>query len=107
MGKTRNFLMGGRACRRRTIARVTNASDKDARYWQRNTRWIAGLLLAWLVVTLGLGWGADKLDFDFFGWPFGFWAAAQGALVVYVVIVAVYARVMNRLDAEHGATHTD
>lgn len=99
--------MRSRASRQRTIGRVTPADDKDARYWQRNTRWIAGLLLTWFVVTLAVGCGADKLDFDFFGWPFGFWAAAQGALIVYVVIVAVYARVMNRLDAEHGATHTD
>ncbi len=40
--------------------------------------------------------------FDFFGWPFGVWAAAQGALLVFCAIVWVYALAMDRLDAEHG-----
>ena len=86
---------------------MTSSEDRHTRYWQRNLRVIAVLLAVWLVVTLGIGWGAGALRFDFFGWPFGFWAAAQGALVVYVVIVAVYARVMNRLDAEQGGADTD
>ena len=76
-------------------------SDTNRRYWARNLRVVGWLLALWLAVTFGIGWGAPALAFDFFGWPFGFWAAAQGALVVYVVIVAVYARTMNRLDQAH------
>ncbi len=86
---------------------VANNIDRSERYWQRNRRLIAVLLAVWLLVTLGVAWGARALHFEFFGWPFGFWAAAQGALVVYVAIVAIYARVMNRLDAEHAGADTD
>lgn len=68
-------------------------------YWRFN-RWLiaAGLLLGF-VVTFGVAWYARELDFVFFGWPFSFWVAAQGALLVYLLIVIAYAWIMNRLDA--------
>lgn len=50
----------------------------------------------------GLGKSAQSQDFSFFGWPFSFWVAAQGALVVYAVIIWYCAHRMNRLDQEHG-----
>jgi putative solute:sodium symporter small subunit len=78
------------------------ASAAQRRYWQRNLRFTSVLLTIWFVVTFVVGYFARELNFDFFGWPFSFWVAAQGALVVYVLIVAAYARFMNRLDREHG-----
>ena len=82
-------------------------SDKHRRYWARNLRVIAVLLAPWFLLSFGIGFAARELSFDFFGWPFGFWAAAQGALIGYVAIVAIYARVMNRLDQAHGGGDTD
>jgi putative solute:sodium symporter small subunit len=41
---------------------------------------------------------ARDLDFAFFGWPFSFWVAAQGGVIVFVVLLAVYARRMARND---------
>ena len=49
-----------------------------------------------------MGFIARDLDFTFFGWPFSFWVASQGSLVVYVVIIGYYARYMNKLDEEYG-----
>ena len=86
---------------------MTATSDRLQRYWARNRRVTAVLLAVWFVVTLGIGLGAREASFDFFGWPFSFWAAAQGALLVYVAIVAIYARVMNRLDAAERGGDTD
>jgi putative solute:sodium symporter small subunit len=72
------------------------------RYWRRNMR-ITGVLLAvWFVVTFGVGFFARELSFSFFGWPFSFWVGAQGALVVYVLLIGYYAYAMNRLDRELG-----
>lgn len=68
--------------------------------WHRNLRWIAGLLCVWFVVTFVVAWFARELRFDFFGWPFSFWVGAQGALVVYVLMAALYAWRMNRADDE-------
>ncbi|MEN9844327.1 MAG: hypothetical protein RLZZ612_2156 [Pseudomonadota bacterium] len=73
-------------------------TDHHRRYW-RNTLRLTGTLLAlWLFVTFGIGFFARELSFRFFGWPFSFWVGAQGALLVYLAIVAVYASVMDRWD---------
>jgi len=75
----------------------------ERRAWQRNLRWIAALLAIWFLVTFVVSWFARELRFDFFGWPFSFWVSAQGALVVYVLMAAVYAWRMNRADDEAAA----
>jgi putative solute:sodium symporter small subunit len=77
-------------------------SQNHQRYWQKNLRITAILLAIWFVVTFVVAYFARDLAFNFFGWPFSFWMASQGALVVYVVIIWFYARYMNNLDKEHG-----
>jgi len=67
-------------------------------YWRRNLRLISVLMLVWALVTFGIGYFARELDFSMLGWPFSFWVGAQGALFVYVALVAYYAWAMNRLD---------
>ncbi len=56
----------------------------------------------WFGVTFGVAFFARELSFRFFGWPFSFWVASQGALIVFALIVWVYAHVMDRLDQAHG-----
>lgn len=77
-------------------------TDRQREYWRKNLR-ITGILLAiWFFVTFVVGYFARELNFDFFGWPFSFWVAAQGALLIYVAIIGYYAYYMNRLDQEYG-----
>lgn len=78
--------------------------DNRQRYWRTNLRVTAVLMSIWFAVTFGVTYFARELDFPFFGWPFSFWVAAQGALIVYVLIVGFYARFMNRLDIAHGVS---
>ncbi|MEO5845424.1 MAG: DUF4212 domain-containing protein [Caldimonas sp.] len=71
-------------------------------YWQK-TLSVTGVLLAiWFFVTFVVAYFARDLQFNFFGWPFSFWVAAQGALIVYVLLIGYYAWHMNRLDIEYG-----
>ena len=70
----------------------------DGSVWQASGPAIFSGLLLGFVVTFGLGWFARDLDFIFLGWGFNFWLAAQGALLVYLLIVTGYAWIMNRLD---------
>lgn len=77
-------------------------NENLSRYWRKNLTLTAGLLLVWFVVTFGVSYYARELNFNFFGWPFSFWVGAQGALVVYVLIIGFYAWFMNRMDIEHG-----
>lgn len=70
-------------------------------YWARTQRLTAWLLLFWLLVSFGTTYFARQLSFTFFGWPFSFWVASQGALLVFCAIVAFYAYAMRRLDEAH------
>jgi putative solute:sodium symporter small subunit len=77
-------------------------TETHRQYWRKNLRITGILLVIWFLVTFGVGFFARDLNFSFFGWPFSFWMGAQGALVIYVIIIWYYARAMNRLDQEHG-----
>ena len=80
---------------------------KHHEYWRRNLR-IASILIAiWFVVTFVVAYFARSLTFTFFGWPFSFWMAAQGALVIYLLLIVYYARYMNRLEQAFGVAEGD
>lgn len=83
----------------------TNGRHRE--YWRKTVR-ITGVLLAvWFVVTFVVGYFARELSFNFFGWPFSFWMGAQGALVIYVLIIWYYAQYMNKLDREYGVAEEE
>ncbi|MFG6447254.1 DUF4212 domain-containing protein [Roseateles sp. BYS180W] len=72
-------------------------------FWRSTLALTVALLFVWFLVSVVVTWFARELSFDFFGWPFSFWMAAQGGLVVFCLIVFFYARTMNRLDELHAA----
>jgi putative solute:sodium symporter small subunit len=78
------------------------SDDGARRRWRASQRITAALLLVWFGVTFGVAFYARELNGAVRGWPFSFWMAAQGALLVYLALVVLYARLMNRLDARHG-----
>jgi putative solute:sodium symporter small subunit len=77
-------------------------AEMHRRYWAKTLRITSMLLAIWFVVTFVIGCFGRDLGFSFLGWPFSFWVASQGALVVYCLIIWYYAWYMNRLDQEHG-----
>ena len=78
--------------------------QKQREYWQRTRRMTVFLLVIWFVVTFVVSFYARDLSrFSIFGFPFGFYVGAQGALIVYVLIIWYYAHYMNALDKKYGA----
>ena len=73
------------------------------RYWAANVRIMVVLLSIWAFFGLGCGvLFADWLNrFRISGFPLGFWFAQQGSIIVFVVLILVYALLMNRLDRRH------
>ncbi len=82
--------------------RVRAAID---RYWRQNLRTMAVLLSIWAMAGLGCGvLFADWLNaYAIGGFPVGFWFAQQGSIVVFVLLILVYAVMLNRLDDRHHA----
>jgi putative solute:sodium symporter small subunit len=83
-------------------------SEKHKEYWHKNLVITAILLFIWFVVTFVEAWFARELNqFSFLGFPFGFYMSAQGSLIIYVVIIGVYAWYMNKLDREYEVDEGD
>ncbi len=62
----------------------------------------AVLLSVMVLASFGFCFFARELSVVVMGWPLHFWMAAQGAVLVFIVIVVVYASVMSRLEAEEA-----
>ncbi|MFZ5511393.1 MAG: DUF4212 domain-containing protein [Pseudomonadota bacterium] len=78
-------------------------TEKHREYWRRNLRVTAVLLLVWALVTFVPIYYAKAFnEINFFGWPLGFYMGAQGSLIVYVFLIWLYARIMDKLDREYG-----
>lgn len=77
-------------------------TDRQRRYWRNNLKTTGALLALWFAVTLGVPLYARELnEIVIFGFPLGFYMGAQGALLIYLLIVWGYARYMNALDREY------
>jgi putative solute:sodium symporter small subunit len=60
----------------------------------------AGLLALWAVVSFGFTFFARDLQFRIGPWPFDYWMAAQGAVLIFIGIIVAYAVVMKRLSPQ-------
>ena len=71
-------------------------------YWKKNLRYLLILLSIWFIVSFGCGIiFAEALNaIKIGGFPLGFWFAQQGSIYVFVVLIFVYVRWMNKLDKE-------
>jgi putative solute:sodium symporter small subunit len=78
--------------------------EQQISYWRASLMTIAAILAAWFTFACLLPiLLVDALDhLQVGGVPLGFWVAQQGAPVAFVLLVAVYVRVMNALDRRYG-----
>lgn len=84
------------------MSELTEQQKKE--YWQYNLRLTLILLAIWFVVGYLLSglWAAELNKVSFLGFPLGYYMAAQGSLAIFVIEIAVYARLMNKKDLEYG-----
>ena len=59
-----------------------------------------GLLFAWYLASFGIIFFAHDLQQVVAGWPVAYWFAAQGSVIVFIVVVAIYAWLANRMDGQ-------
>ena len=73
-------------------------------YWKTNLRYLAILLSIWFIVSFGCGiLFAEELNaFRIGGFRLGFWFAQQGSIYVFLILIFIYVRWMNRLDKKYN-----
>lgn len=78
-------------------------TDKHREYWRRTLNLTIVLLAIWFIVTFVMAYFAIELhSIVIAGFPLSFYMAAQGSLIIYVVLIWYYARKMGELDREYG-----
>lgn len=72
-------------------------------YWKENITTILKLLAIWFIVSYGCGIiFIDELNaITFGGFKLGFWFAQQGSIYVFVILIFVYAKMMERIEKKY------
>ena len=80
------------------------SSKNKKKYWKKNLKYLAILLSIWFLVSFVFGiLLVDELNtIRLGGFKLGFWFAQQGAIYVFVILIFVYIKLMNKLDKEFG-----
>ena len=83
---------------------MSEKQKKATAYWRENLKYLVILLTIWFLVSYGAGiLFKDALDsIRIGGFKLGFWFAQQGAIYVFVILIFVYVRLMNKLDKKYG-----
>ena len=80
-------------------------SHKNATaYWKENIKYLFLLLIVWFLVSFGAGILLKDIlnTISIGGFKLGFWFAQQGSMYVFVILIFVYVRIMNKLDKKYG-----
>jgi putative solute:sodium symporter small subunit len=73
------------------------------KYWRTNLKYLGILLSVWFLVSYVFGIILfDQLNsIKIGGFKLGFWFAQQGSIYVFVVIIIIYIKLMNKLDEKY------
>jgi putative solute:sodium symporter small subunit len=78
--------------------------QKDLKkYWRTNLKYLSILLGVWFIVSYGFGilWVDELNAIKIGGFKLGFWFAQQGSIYVFVFIILIYIKLMNKLDDKY------
>lgn len=72
-------------------------------YWRKTSSLMWTVMALWFVAGFGIHFIAPFINsIHVLGFPLGFWFAAQGSLVIFVVGLFWFARRQNQIDEEFG-----
>lgn len=79
-------------------------ASKQQKYWKKNLKYLAILLSVWFLVSYVFGiLLVEQLNtIKIGGFKLGFWFAQQGSIYIFVILIFVYIRLMNKLDKKYN-----
>ena len=82
---------------------INNKKSSTTNYWRTNLKYLIILLSIWFIVSFGFGiLLVDELNsIRMGGFKLGFWFAQQGSIFVFVILIFVYIKLMNKLDNQY------
>ncbi len=84
----------------RKVAVVEGGEEKAIAYWKANVRLIFILLAIWALVSYvaGIILAQPLVTINLGQVPLSFWFAHQGSMITFVVLIFVYAKLMDGID---------
>ena len=77
--------------------------EAAAAHWAKTRRLMWTCLIIWAIFSFVIHFFVHTLnEITFIGFPLGFYMAAQGSLIVFVVLIFWYAARQNSIDEEFG-----
>ncbi len=78
------------------------------KHWAKTKNLTIITLVIWFIFSFGIHWFADSLNsMTFIGFPLGFYMAAQGSLVVFVLQIFYLAYKQGKIDEEFGVAEDE
>lgn len=72
-------------------------------YWNKTKNLMMVMMALWVFFGYIVHMFVGALNgITIFGFPFGYYMAAQGSLIAFVIMLFVFARRQNAIDEEHG-----
>ena len=84
--------------------------DNTDAHWRRTTRLMLMHLAIWFFFGYVIHMFVKPLNtivIPVLGFPLGFYMAAQGSLIVFVVMLFMFARQQDQIDRDHGVAEDD
>lgn len=81
---------------------------KEDNYWRRTSRLMWIMLALWVFFGFFIHLFVNQLnEIQIIGFPLGFYMAAQGSLIAFVVMLFAYASAQDKIDREEGVAEDE
>jgi len=82
---------------------MTGSPSPRVRYWRKHGTLIIVLLAIWFLVPNfgGIFYVQELNKIQIGGFPLGFWIAQQGSIIVFLILLLIYALMMGKFDREY------
>ena len=82
---------------------MSTDTSRRAEHWQRTKTLMFITLTIWFIFSFVVHWFANALNaFTFLDFPFGFYMAAQGSEVIFVITLFWFVRSQHAIDRDCG-----
>lgn len=77
-------------------------------HWDATSRLMWIMLVLWAFFSFVIHFFVNPLNtIVIFGFPVGFWFAAQGSLIIFVIMLFWFASRQDAIDREHGVAEEE
>jgi putative solute:sodium symporter small subunit len=90
------------------MSQTNDTAAKDAAWWQKTWNLMIIAMVVWAFFSFVIHMFVSQLnEIVIFGFPLGFYMAAQGSLIAFVVLLFWFAHRQDSIDREFGVAEDE